>query len=147
MTTNYSESCSLSTKGNDHQLLPYVRRKGYKRKLFRCSRGRTATDEKKACSSRCNRSSRSNCLRKKFRNRRINCKERKRKSRIISRKDAKAQRLSFRPKGEIFLRSLAFARDDGLRRHLASWRLGARNIRIRDSSNRNICASREHFHA
>jgi hypothetical protein len=38
------------------------------------------------------------------------------KARNISRKDAKAAKesiLSFRPKGEIFLRSLAFARDDG----------------------------------
>ena len=35
-------------------------------------------------------------------------------NRSDSRKDAKADALSFRPNGEIFLRFLAFARDDGL---------------------------------
>src|SRR6266540_5256721 len=51
---------------------------------------------------------------------------------IVSRKGAKAPRgsLSFRPKGEIFLRSLTFVRDDGAWPvTLRSWRLGARIIR------------------
>ena len=40
--------------------------------------------------------------------------------------------MSFRPKGEIFLRSLAFARDDGPKaRHLATLRLGGSNFRLR----------------
>ena len=34
MTTNYSDSFSLSTKGNDRQFLSYVRWKGYKHKSF-----------------------------------------------------------------------------------------------------------------
>jgi len=43
--------------------------------------------------------------------------------------------LSFRTKREIFSRSLAFARDDGpWACRLATWRLGASNIRIRDIS-------------
>jgi len=54
-------------------------------------------------------------------------------NRNISRKDAKAcperrrrsRALSFRPKGEIFLRSLAFTRDDGpCPVTWRSWRLG-----------------------
>ena len=47
----------------------------------------------------------------------------------------KGKSLSFRTKREIFPRSLAFARDDrSWACHLASLRLGARNIRIRKSS-------------
>lgn len=44
------------------------------------------------------------------------------------RKAAKAGHLSFRPKGEILLRSLAVTRDDGLARSISV--LGERNIRI-----------------
>src|SRR6266850_819897 len=35
ITTNYSESHLLSTKGNDHRFLFYVQWKGYKQKRFR----------------------------------------------------------------------------------------------------------------
>src|SRR3989304_6892406 len=46
---------------------------------------------------------------------------------------AKKEPLSFRPKGEIFFRSLAFARDDGPRSvTLASFALFARDIVLSD---------------
>ncbi len=55
---------------------------------------------------------------------RLKRKGRKKRTRRISRKGAKVNELSFRPKGEIFLRSLAFARDDGPRPvTFAPWRL------------------------
>jgi hypothetical protein len=97
---------------------------------------------------------------KTTRNRRINRKgrkEHKRRNRNISRKacperrrrDAKAQKktaLSFRPKGEIFLRSLASTRDDGPGPSLgafAPWREEYPNPRC--FIYRKICASREIF--
>ena len=44
MTTNYSESCALSTKDYDRRFLFYVRWKGYKQKVFRCSHGRIGSE-------------------------------------------------------------------------------------------------------
>jgi len=43
MTTNYSESYTLSTKSNHRRFLSYVPWKGYKQNLFGCFCGETAT--------------------------------------------------------------------------------------------------------